>query len=61
MVLRRIFGPKRNGVTERRKICVMRSKKPVLFTKAYYGDKLKEDGMGEACSTQARGEKFVQN
>jgi len=32
----------------------------VRFTKYYYGDKIKEAGMGGACITYGRGEKCLQ-
>jgi hypothetical protein len=39
--------------------CIMRSFVIVQFTKYYKGDRIKEDEMGGACSTDGRDEKYL--
>jgi hypothetical protein len=54
-VLRRIFGPKRDGVTGEWR----RLHNEELSTKYYSGDQIKE--VGGACSTYGGGERRIQD
>jgi hypothetical protein len=58
-VLRRIFGPTREEVTECWGNCTVRSFKIVLFTEYYQSDRIKEDEMDGACSRHGRDEKNI--
>jgi hypothetical protein len=61
-VLREIFGPERGEVTgEWRKLYGEDLQVIVLLTRCYLGDKIKEDGMGGACSTYGGEEKCTQS
>jgi hypothetical protein len=48
-VLRRVFGPKREEVTEGWKKLHEELHNLYSFSKYYYGDQIKEDEMGETC------------
>jgi hypothetical protein len=49
-LLRRIFGPKRDGVTgERRRL--NNELNELYYSKYYLGDQIKKNEMGGACST----------
>jgi hypothetical protein len=59
-VLRRIFGPKIEEVARGwRRLHIEELCNFLRFTKCYYGDQIKEDEMGGACSTHGRDEKCV--
>ena len=54
-VLRRIFGPKRDGVTEE-----WRKLHNVLLTQYFVGDKIEKNEMGGACGTYGGRERCAQ-
>jgi len=61
-VLRRIFGSKRDEVTEEwRKLHNEELKLSVLLTQYYSGDKIKKNEMGEACSAYEGDDRRVQS
>jgi hypothetical protein len=49
MVLRKIFGPKRDEVTGEWRRCTVRSFMVLHITKYYMGDKVKKNEMDGAC------------
>ena len=61
MILRRIFGPKRDEVIgEWKKNCVVRRLMTVLVTRFYPDDQIEKNEIGRACSTYKEEERCMQ-